>query len=160
MLCQGVLTLVGAHVNCPFICFPAFKDYTNYFVTRNQLEVCPLSRRMTSVALHPYPRHYSKAFAFSNLLYPLIRQPSLRSACPLGRRSGLPCSDVSTEWPGSFFTPGISVVCVLSRQRRYTESHSFFPQPVSIFGWTVAHDACKGSHPLTIFHSSQPQFSA
>ena len=115
---------------------------------------------MTSVALHSYPSDCSLAFAFSSLLYPLAHQRSLRFACPWGEQSGLPCSDASTEWPGSFFTPRTTVVCVLPKQTGYTGSYRFCPQPVSIFGWTGTHDAYKGSLALTILHSSQAQLSA
>lgn len=39
------------------------------------LEVCSLSRRVNLV---PYPCHYSKTFAFSSLLYPLVHRFALR----------------------------------------------------------------------------------
>jgi len=47
---------------------------------------------------NPYPGHYSPAFAFSTILYPLLRRLPLRVACRLpilwkvGRGSGLPRS--------------------------------------------------------------------
>ena len=53
------------------------------------MEVGLLSQRGTG----PYPGHYSRAFAFSTIPYPLTRQVALRLPCPhtevLGRVVGL-----------------------------------------------------------------------
>lgn len=45
MLGHNIPWSASAHVDCPFICFPALKDYASYLVMRDQLEVCPLSCR-------------------------------------------------------------------------------------------------------------------
>jgi hypothetical protein len=52
-------------------------------VMPDQREVCTLSRQGdVALWLNPYPHHYSTAFAFSLLLYPLPRRLALRFAFP------------------------------------------------------------------------------
>ena len=62
------------------ICSASCVGSPNSPVMRDPTEVCPLSRGVMLPLLgrNPYPSHYRAAFAFSVLLYPLRRPPSLR----------------------------------------------------------------------------------
>jgi hypothetical protein len=51
------------------------------------MEVCPLSREvMLPEWLNLYPVHYSQAFAFSVLMYPLLHRLPLQVAFPMGKQ--------------------------------------------------------------------------
>jgi hypothetical protein len=57
---------------------------------KDQMEVCPLSRKAMLFALSLYPLYYRMAFAFSILLYLHAYRRPLRFAFPFGRYTGLP----------------------------------------------------------------------
>jgi hypothetical protein len=63
------LTVV-ATVFITAICFSSLYGLSSSLVTKDLMEVCPLSRGMMLPERHPYPRHYSVAFAFSIFLCP------------------------------------------------------------------------------------------
>ena len=150
----------SAHVDCPLICLPALEDYANALVTRNQLEVCPLSRWVTSVILHPYPDHYSPAFAFSSLLYPPTQQCSSRSTCPRADRRAYPVPQFQQNGQVPSLRRGsLSSACSLVRRETPYPIAFALSLSASLAG-LYAHDACKGSLSLTVLHSSQAQLSA
>ena len=71
------------------ICFSSDNGLSSSLVTKDQMEVCPLARRMILLfLLNPYPLHYKVAFAFSILLCPHTHQPTLRFAYPFGETYG------------------------------------------------------------------------
>jgi hypothetical protein len=86
---------------------------------------------MSAHRLNPYPPHYRPAFASSAFLCPHPLQPSLRSACPLGRLdTGLPCSARITGRVRSCLSAGrVSVRAALSRQAGPPFSAPFWPEP-------------------------------
>ena len=107
MSCQPSATWVGAPVNdcdpmlavaiaicfITAICFPTYNGFSNALVLKDLLEVCPLSRGTNSNlldCLNPYPCHYSTAFAFSNILYPLSHRLVLRPSYLEGRHRAYP----------------------------------------------------------------------
>ena len=55
----------------PSFAFPHKVDSPDYLAMKDQLDVGPLSRRITEDL---YPRRYSEAFAFSNLSNPHCHQ--------------------------------------------------------------------------------------
>lgn len=84
---------------------------------RHQTEVCSVSRRMMLLALNPYLRRYSIAFAFSVLLYLLLyRLPSrvgfLATAWENNRlttfRADTVCNVGSVSTPGVHHLRGVS----------------------------------------------------
>jgi hypothetical protein len=60
-------------------------------VTRDQVEVCPLSRGVCCPygRHNPYPPHYKAAFASSTILHPQSHRLALRLAFPQGENYGL-----------------------------------------------------------------------
>jgi len=77
-------------------------------VTRDQVEVCPLSRgvMLPYGRRNPYPPHYEAAFAFSTILYPQSHRLALRLAFPKRRTTGLPRSARVPAWVGSLLFTG------------------------------------------------------
>jgi len=78
-------------------------------VTKDQVEVCPLSRgvMLPYGRLNPYPPHYKTAFASSTILYPQPYQLTLRFAFPEG---GLWAYHVSFVYPRGLGLASLPVV--------------------------------------------------
>jgi len=86
-------------------------------------------------ALNPYPPDYRAAFAFSDLPYPQLHQPSLRLTCPWwAERRAYP---VPLTWRRKFrcrLYPGELIALAEQWKNVQTAHGRFFVKPVSIFG--------------------------
>lgn len=114
MLVQCAGWSASAHVNCPFICFLAFKDYASYLVTRNQLEVGPLSCRVMS---QPVSEPLQPGIRF--LQPPLPTPPTAVLAVGLPRGADVwayPVPQLQRDGEGSLSTPAtLWSACVQNR---------------------------------------------
>jgi hypothetical protein len=111
------------------------------------VEVCTLSRRGDRFI--PYPRHYSAAFAFSTILYPLWHRITLRfslSAVPAGRRIGLTTFRINNGVGRVLPFRRRPCVSVLAPSRRVTGHMPFGQSPILQVAF--------GSLSLTTFNSS------
>jgi hypothetical protein len=90
----------------PSFAFPLKSSSPSFQVTKDQMEVCPLSREVILLWLNPYPFRYKTAFAFSILPYPQPHRLALRLAFPYGRFTGLPrSSTIPCDDLDPIFTP-------------------------------------------------------
>lgn len=97
-----------------------------------------------------YPVHYSRAFAFSAVLYPQYQQRPLRFACPCGGTMGLPCSDRVSEWGGPFLHAGGLTSMRAHKRRAIPYRAPFWSKPVSTFGLLSITTLNRSSHMLAV----------
>src|SRR5215510_6595270 len=100
-------------VSVVVICLASSVGWPGDLVTKDQTEVCPLSRGVISLSEgNPYPSDYRSAFASSVFLYPQHYRRPLRPAFPDGSATGLPSSACVTEWGRlSLFTGDVGCPC-------------------------------------------------
>jgi len=81
----------SSYLAAPLSTNSCFGVTINSLVTRDQVEVCPLSRgvMLPYGRRNPYPTHYRLTFASSTILYPQSHRLALRLAFPKGENYGL-----------------------------------------------------------------------
>ena len=81
-----------------------------------------------------YPTHYRSAFAFSEIAYPHLLRPPLRSACLFrGGDTGLPCSTCLVRWVRPQLSPGSPSCPCAPNVERSSRLLTFWSRLISIF---------------------------
>src|SRR5947208_15633258 len=152
MACQFSVSLVTAPAGVAIadICLVSSVGFSNSLVTKDQREVCPLSRGVMLLVLNPYPPRYRAAFAFSLLLYPPSHGLALQSAFRWGRTTGLPCSASVPEWGSSALSAGSACGHEKRRTTSSTGLLTFWSKPLSAFGLPSITTFIRRSHMLTL----------
>ena len=158
------LALVIANCFMTAICFPAANDFSNALVMKDLPEVVERSVRARFRAgqiSNPYPRHYSAAFAFSSILYPLRLRLVLRPPYPGGAHRAYPVPLVYPHGLEPVLRLPKHVVSTPRAQHLRQAYHEYlFLAPyllVQAFCLaTIAPSACSNSRTLTTIHICSP----
>jgi len=148
--CRVLWETAPAGVAPAVICLVSSIGFSSSLVTKDQREVCPLSRGVMLQTLNPYPSHYRTAFACSLLLYPPSHGLALRSAFHRGRTTGLPCSASVPEWGRSALSAGSACGHEKRRTTSSTGLLTFWSKPLSAFGLSSITTFIRRSHMLTL----------
>ena len=146
------LALVIANCFMTAICFPAANDFSNALVMKDLPEVVERSFRAGQI-LNPYPRHYSVAFAFSSILYPLRLRLVLRPPYPGGAHRAYPVPLVYPRGLGVVSTPRAHHLRQAYRQCLFLAPY-LLVQAFCLA--TIAPSACSNSRTLTTIHICSP----
>ncbi|REG58668.1 hypothetical protein B0G80_1338 [Paraburkholderia sp. BL6669N2] len=98
----------------------------------------------------PYPVHYSRAFAFSTILYPPHQQRSLRSACRRRRRDGLTLFRMSFRAGRTLPIRRRLVVHGGPVHEGHSTPRTVWFKPVSTFGLLLVTTFIRSSHTLVV----------